>query len=248
MLKADRPLALTADTETAISEAAITRFTTLAIRGRIGAVGQLSVLAELLRLPEFSLQWLGVGRARQGVWSFPEHDGRRRVVGITERHNDGTKKALAGSRRGLTLPVELLEGCAAIPSGPLYIAEGATDTAALLTTGCLAIGRPAAVPSANVLAFLVEFLTNNPALLADREVVVVGDNDSHGTGIKGALTTKASLEANIGRPVHAVRPPDQYKDVRDQVTAGAWSAGLIPLEPATAATATSTTTNARSAP
>jgi phage/plasmid primase-like uncharacterized protein len=190
----------------------------------------LSPLAEQLGLPEAPLDLLWAGLLRRGVWSFPEYDGQGRVVGLTLRSSDGSKKAVAGSRRGLTVPAPLLEGrWDPLPAGPLYVAEGATDTAALLAMNCLAVGRPAAIPSLAVCAFFKEFLANYPRAHTGRDIIIVGDNDSHGAGTRGALALKGFLEAVLGRPVHAARPQDGYKDVREQVNAGAWAAGLLPL-------------------
>jgi hypothetical protein len=209
----------------------VIRFTALAKRGWVNGTFALSPLAQQLGLPEAVLDLLWVGLLRPGVWSFPEYDGQGRAIGLTLRFPDGSKKAVAGSRRGSTVPAPLLEGrWAPLPPGPLYIAEGATDTAALLAVGCLAVGRPAAIPSPAVCAFFKEFLAKYQATHTGREVVVVGDNDPHGAGIRGALALKGFLENVLGKPVHAARPQDGFKDVREQVTGGAWAAGLLRVQ------------------
>ena len=71
----------------------------------------------------------------------------------------------------------------------------------------------------------------NARLLRVPYVVVVGDNDIHGTGVKGALATRSFLQGILGDCVKAARPQDRFKDVREQVTAGAWQEGLIVRRP-----------------
>lgn len=184
----------------------------------------LPFLVDILHLPFWSLNVLNIGITRRGDWAFPEYDGRVRVVGISLRRNDGSKYAVRTSTRGLTLPIGILEDTSQpLWTGPLFVAEGATDTASLLSVGCLAIGRPAANPSANVRYFLIDFLQNHPAFHLNRPIVIVADNDEHGAGIQGALSTKSCLEQALGRPVLVGRPPDGIKDVREQVITGEWT-------------------------
>lgn len=69
------------------------------------------------------------------AWAFPMCDAAGKVIGIRLRAEDGRKWAVRGSRQGIFLPeVE--------PHPPVFICEGPTDTAAALTLGVFAIGRP----------------------------------------------------------------------------------------------------------
>jgi hypothetical protein len=99
-------------------------------------------------------------------WTFPECDGRGQVIGITRRFGDGSKQAVRGGRRGLTLALGWRDR-----GGPVYVVEGASDTLALSACGLCAVGRPSAAGGADMLA---ELLRDWPAA---RGVVVLGEND-----------------------------------------------------------------------
>ena len=60
-----------------------------------------------------------------------------RIIGINRRFRDGSKKHLKGTKRGLTYAEDW-----ATTDGPILLPEGGSDTAALLTMGLAAIGRP----------------------------------------------------------------------------------------------------------
>lgn len=126
------------------------RFAHLALQfTRNLASGDAERLAGKLGLTPGSLLRLGLGWARaaeieaegtvcrgSGCWSFPMRDGRGNIVGIRLRTPDGFKYSVNGGRQGLHIPTDL-------PTGrPLLLAEGPTDTAALLDLGFAAIGRP----------------------------------------------------------------------------------------------------------
>jgi hypothetical protein len=129
---------------------------------------------------------------------------------------------VAGSNRGLTLAAELPAG------GPLYLPEGASDTAALLAVGACAVGRPMAVPTGWVERWLLELLHERPP---DRPVIVVGDNDGDvaktPAGLRGAEDLARRLGTAFPGQVSVALPPAQFKDVRAMVIAGAWGRGLV---------------------
>jgi hypothetical protein len=93
--------------------------------------------------------------------------------------------------------------------GPVYVAEGASDTAALHTAGACAIGRPSAGGAVGLLARLLAGV--------GREVVVVADRDADGRRDEpaGALALARRLRATLGPRVRCVLPPPGVKDVRD---------------------------------
>jgi hypothetical protein len=173
-------------------------------------------LAELLGLPEaalLTLPQLGYSAADGGgCWTFPETDGAGRLVGITRRYRDGTKKALSGSRRGLTVPVgwERREG-------PIFLPEGPSDTLALTALGLAAIGRPSNTGGVEQLCGLLGGGSH------DRQIIVLGEMDPKQTGQwpgrDGALRTAARLAELLGRPVAWGLPPANAKDARAWVQA-----------------------------
>jgi len=140
----------------------------------------------------------GTGCRSGGCWSFPMQDGKGNVVGIRLRTPDSFKYSLAGGRQGLHIPAEL-------PTGqPLLLAEGPTDTAALLDLGFAAIGRPSCRGGERAIVALLPKL--KPPV-----VVVVSDSDE--PGLRGARSL-ASVLAAYHRDVRVVRPPDGVKDAR----------------------------------
>jgi hypothetical protein len=203
-------------------------------------------LARVLELPAEvldSLPLLGANRedSRGPCWTFPECDGGGGVVGILRRYPDGVKKAAPGGRRGLTLVDGWRER-----QGPVLLPEGPSDTLALIAAGLPAVGRPSNTGGVEHLAALLKDLP------ADREIVVVGENDRKpdGTwpGRDGAERTAAALARRLGRAVRVALPPDGAKDVRAWLvarvaTGASWAdagrelvAGLVEPPPAGAPT------------
>lgn len=172
-------------------------------------------LAEALGLPEAVLSSLPIGWTDRGphkepggpCWTFPEVDGAGRIVGITCRYADGSKKAWPGSNRGLTVPSHWQER-----DGPVLLVEGASDTLTLTALGLPAIGRPNNLAGADQLAVLLKDLP--PA----REIVVLGEWDpkADGTwpGKEGAIKVSGELAAKLNRPVAWSLPPMGRKDAR----------------------------------
>ncbi len=93
---------------------------------------------------------------------------------------------------------------------PVIVVEGPTDTAAVLSLGLVAVGRPSAGGGLTVL----------PALCRGRRVVVVGENDEKKDGSWpgrfGAEKTLKALEA-LCPNARVVFPPAVFKDVRQWV-------------------------------
>ena len=86
----------------------------------------------------------------------------------------------------------------------LYVTEGESDLAALLTIGLTGVGRPSCSSCREAVASLVE--ARKPAL-----TVIVADNDE--AGLKGALALQQAL------PLSVVWTPP-CKDLREFVAAG----------------------------
>jgi putative DNA primase/helicase len=90
-----------------------------------------------------------------------------------------------------------------IPSeSPILVVEGASDVAAGQDLGFTTVGRPSAEGG-------IPLLRN---LLAGRDVVIIGENDS-GAGVKGMESAFAALK-DICKNVVKVLPPEGVKDLR----------------------------------
>lgn len=156
-----------------------------------------------------SLEALRIGWSdEEQCWTCPELDAAGKIVGITRRWRDGTKKAMAGGHRGLCYPADLGERIAA--AGLVLIVEGASDTAAGLTLGIPTVGRPSATGGAEMLADLLAAI--------NCRVIILGENDRKETGDwpgrDGAQRVAVDLGQRLGRDVAVVMPPDGVKDLR----------------------------------
>jgi phage/plasmid primase-like uncharacterized protein len=137
-------------------------------------------------------------------------DGNGKVVGVRLRADDGRKWAVKGSREGLFYPERVPVDHVAV------VCEGPTDTAAALTLGLWAVGRPSCMGGVDLLHALC-------ARLLITHLIIIPDNDAPKRrpggwwqpGIDGAR-----------RMIQAVRLPyklcvPQAKDIRAWVQAGA---------------------------
>lgn len=136
---------------------------------------------------------------------WPMSDGFGVYTGIRFRAPDGRKWSLPGGKEGLFVPADIDR----LPKRVVYLPEGPTDTAALLTCGITAIGRPNNIGGAGL---LLRWLSANPLT----KVVIVGDNDPPGKGRpgqKGAL----HLAQALGDYVLDVVSPRHFKDCREML-------------------------------
>lgn len=145
---------------------------------------------------------------KSDCFTFPETDAKGKVIGIiTRRLRDGQKKALKGSKRGLSTPLGWQDR-----PGPVYLVEGPSDTLAMTAAGLSAVGRPS---NTGGVAYLVVLLGSIPN---DREIVVVGENDQKENGLwpgrHGAESVAVALSEQLHRPVKIAFPPEESKDVR----------------------------------
>ncbi len=148
-------------------------------------------------------------------FTFPEFDAAGNVVGLLRRFCDGSKKAMHGSKRGLTLPTGWRDR-----PGPVFVVEGPTDAAALTAAGLAAVGRPSNTGGVGMLADLLRDLDPGRA-------IVVGENDQTATGWPGrdgALTVARGVSAALRCSIRWALPPADAKDVRDWLTADARAA------------------------
>lgn len=170
------------------------------------APSRLSTLATSLGVSGASLRRLGVGWDGC-AFTFPMSNATGRVIGIRRRFTDGGKRARRGSRNGLFIPTGLAG------AGRLFIAEGATDTAALLDLGLEAVGRPSCTGGT---AHMTDYTRR-------RHVVIVADRDEPGRA--GAIRLATALERSCST-VAVILPPPGIKDAREWVRAGATRADV----------------------
>lgn len=147
------------------------------------------------------------GERPHGAYTFPERDGAGAIVGFSLRAEDGRKGAFsrkAGTQRGVCCPADL----ASLPD-PVVAVEGVTDTAACLTMGLAAVGRPSAAGGGVALSVMLD----------GRSVVVLGENDCKPDGLwpgrKGAMRVADGLAVQGVADVVSKLPPSGAKDARE---------------------------------
>ncbi len=186
---------------------------------------ELGVSVEALR--RLHVGWM----PSQRCWSFPERGAiGSNVIGIIRRFEDGRKRRAAGSQSGLTFDrVGWSESSVEPPH--IFLVEGPSDTAALMSLGLAVVGRPSNLGGVDLLAELLR------AVPSDRTIVVIGEHDrkAHESlspvvkkrhkpecdgcsacwpGMYGAVTTATKLAERLGRPIAWAFPPDNAKDAR----------------------------------
>jgi hypothetical protein len=177
--------------------------------------GALRSLAAELGLSVDSLRRLGIGWAGDyRAWSFPMRSGDGRVVGIRLRRPDGRKLSVKGGHEGLFIPHGITPGIR------LLIAEGPTDTGALLDLGFAAVGRPSCTGG-------VKHLTELVSQRRPGEVVIVADRDAPGQ--RGAGNLASVLVAYVPGGVRVITPPAPHKDARAWAQTGATAADIQAL-------------------
>lgn len=145
-------------------------------------------------------------------WAFPMRDGDGNIIGIRVRSENGLKWAVAGSKNGIFAP----DQHGNFPSC-VYLCEGPTSTAAALTMGLYAIGRPACQIGGPEIKSTLKGLNIHRA-------VIVADNDDksptdlHPNGLRPGYDGAVKLAKEIGVKSVIWTPPT--KDMRDFLHAG----------------------------
>ena len=161
-----------------------------------------------LQVSPHALDRLGAARSPYGpAWAFPMYPAVGPTSGLRLRAPDGRKWAVTGSREGLFLPSRP-------PGKELVLCEGPTDTAAALTLGLDAIGRPSCT---GAVAKTIEYVRRNGVARA----LIVADADRPGR--EGA----ARLAGEMPVPCAVLVPP--AKDLRAWLAAGATRAAFDTL-------------------
>jgi hypothetical protein len=159
--------------------------------------GRLDALAALLGVGAGCLRSLGAAW-NGSAWAFPMRDAEMKVIGIRLRNDRGDKWAVKGSRQGLFIPVGDAEET-------LYVLEGPTDTAAALSLGLHAVGRPSCMGCEEMVKTYVR-------ARRIKRTVIITDNDA--PGLRGAERLKAML------PVLNCTYSPPCKDLREFVRLG----------------------------
>ena len=164
---------------------------------RAATAALIAELADSLHLSVASLTALNVGYdAKRAAYTFPMSIAGK-VVGIRTRPIGGERpRSIFGSKTGLFVPTTY------DADATLFVCEGESDTAALLTVGLNAVGRASC-------------LDGEKALRAQGHkagLVIVGDNDDEGRA--GAKRLGEAFKSPV------VFPPAEFKDVRAMLVAG----------------------------
>jgi 5S rRNA maturation endonuclease (ribonuclease M5) len=163
---------------------------------------QVNCLADILGVSPDAFNVLGAAWAPEhSAWAFPMRDEKENIVGIRLRTVSGQKFAVKGSSDGLFIPQF------GDPGRVLFITEGPTDCAAMLSLGLYAIGRANAL-SKRCMDQCRAFVKKNRF----QEVILVSDND-----VPGKAAAK-KLKEQIDVRVRQFLPP--CKDIRKFVQLG----------------------------
>ena len=140
-------------------------------------------------------------------YTFPELNDEGQIIGISTRAEDASKLTVFGSKRGLYIPTGVLDS-----TGPILLPEGASDVAAAITMGLVAIGRSSAAGGRKLLAKLLTKLPKK------RDIIVLGEMDASSTGNwpgkEAAIKLAEELASSLGRTVYWALPP-KGKDLRE---------------------------------
>lgn len=159
-------------------------------------------LATLLKVGALNLERVGtVWIATKNAWGFPMRLGDGRIVGFRIRNAAADKWSWPGSKAGIFTAGPLN------PMEMLYVVEGPTSLAAILTLGLSAIGRPSCAGQEDIVN---EYIKLNRV----RRIVIIADNDPHDAGLKGA----GKLQETLHVPSVLMMLPQ--KDVRAFLIAG----------------------------
>jgi hypothetical protein len=175
----------------------------------------LSMLAIQLGVSSHSVITIGAAWCdERNAWAFPMKDSEGTTIGIRLRSQSGFKWAIPGSQGGLFIPNTFIGG----NPRAVFIPEGPTSTAALVSLGFNTIGRPSANSGFDLLKKAVK-------IFGFYEAVIVADNDDlkkmgpyekKRVGIESAK----KLKAELGMRSCIWIPPSPCKDARDFVKAG----------------------------
>jgi hypothetical protein len=145
------------------------------------------------------------------AWAFPMRQADGRIGGIRLRNSDGLKWAVSGSRGGLFMPDDHFE-----KQEIVFLPEGPTNTAAALTMGLYAWGRPNCNSGAAMIREAMK-------IHGIRKAVIVADNDdrkqNNSLAFRPGIDGAHKLKVELGMPSVIYMTP--LKDLREYLKHGA---------------------------
>ena len=165
--------------------------------------------AKTLGVSSASLKRVGICKVpTKNAWAFPMYGIRGELCGLRIRSVDGKSKwSLKGSRSGIFKPSFIFKR----DQRTLFIAEGPTDTAALLDLGFDVVGRPCCLGNHNE---VIDVVSSSDRWL---DIVIFADNDP--AGLDGA-NRLARVLVKYTKSIKIVTPPDD-SDAREYIVNGA---------------------------
>ncbi len=167
--------------------------------------------------------WKNLGAAwsdSRKCWVLPFRNAACEIIGFQYRFPDGDKYTLKKTHLGLFIPRVPVQKI-------MWVAEGASDTATLLTLGLYAIGKPS-VKCCNDM--VVEFAH---AHNIERIIICVDNDAKENPRTKKmeriGLEYSEKLSAKIGIENSLLRLPEEFKDVRAFIRSGKTRAELEKL-------------------
>lgn len=187
---------------------------------RLGVPASVFDLVPLLGYCRQPLYLLDGQPIDESHWTCPETDAAGRVIGIERRYRkehiapgETDKKAVSRCNRGLILPT----GWESRP-GPALNVEGFSCTVAATAAGLCATSRPSADSG---IEHLVELYRDWPI---ERDIIIVGEYEASGAGVRGAEKLATQLAERLNRPVKWSLPPAGFKDAREYLRdGGGWN-------------------------
>lgn len=180
----------------------------------------LSTLADALGVNLGALQLLGACYAKEHhAYAFPMRNELGDIVGIRLRNNQGFKWAVSGSRQGVFTPdtSDYIPWAAINMPKMVFLPEGPTDTAALLSLGLFAIGRPNCMSGNEQIKLTMQRMSITKAvIIADNDSLKKGNIKDFRPGVNGAKKLANDLKCK-----HVIFIlPSPCKDVRDFLALG----------------------------
>jgi hypothetical protein len=171
--------------------------------------GQMSRFADHIGVRASGLMDLRACYAiEHSAWAFGMSDGFGNLVGIRLRNFLGDKWSVKGSRSGVFFP-------RCTPQDVMVIAEGPTDTAAVLGMGMFCVGRPSCSGGAAELIHCIgRHRVNKVLIISDNDPKHRPDGTPWNPGLEGSIRLQEQL------PVPSCIVVLPCKDIREFVNLG----------------------------
>lgn len=160
--------------------------------------------------------------AGRSCWAFPMKDIHGKPIGIRLRSSQ-RKMSVGGSKSGLFFSSGLR------PRETVWLTEGPTDTAALMSIGAKCVVGRSSLTSCwdDVKSILSKFRAKRAILVVDDETTIerIEDEDRKGPAAPGRVESRR-LAKTLGLPCKFVLVPG-CKDIREYVKSGGTMRGII---------------------